>query len=293
MSQHSSSKNTLGLLLLLGITWSLGYSIARYCTTNGVHPLGYAFWQSLGPAILLTVLCFALKIPPSIKRQTIFFYLFAGLIGISLPNANMYLSAKHLPAGILAVVINTAPLFTYLLALAFKEETFHPRRFAGIILTFFGLLILAQPHVLLEESSTPWLYSALLTPFAFSLCAVFISKYRPDNSHSLSLASGMLCASTLWLTPVVIVSGHFYSMHSFAPMQNRLMLLEIALSSFGYWILFVLLRKAGAVYYSLIGGVVAIAGLLWGYVFFGESQTIYSLFAISSIIVGITCIAIK
>jgi drug/metabolite transporter (DMT)-like permease len=293
MSQQSSSQKALGLLLILGITWSLGYSIARYCTTNGVNPLGYAFWQSLGPAIILTAICFVLKIPPSLKRQAIFFYLFAGLIGISLPNANIYFSAQHLPAGILAVVINTVPLFTYLLALAFKEETFHQRRFAGVILTFIGLLVLAQPHVLLEKSAAPWLFSALLTPLAFSLCAVFISKYRPDNSHSLSLASGMLCASTLWLTPVVIVLGHFYWIQSFAPMQNRLIVLEIALSSFGYWILFILLRKAGAVYYSLVGGIVAIAGLLWGYIFFGESQTIYSLLAITSIIAGITCVAIR
>lgn len=293
MSQRSSSQNALGLLLLLGINWSLGYSIAHYCTTNGVHPLGYAFWQSLGPAIILTLLCVALKIPPSLKRQALFFYLFAGLIGISLPNANMYFSAQHLPAGILAVVINTAPLFTYLLALAFKEETFHTRRFAGVILTFIGLLILAQPHVLLEKTAIHWLFSALLTPFAFSLCAVFISKYRPDNSHSLSLASGMLCASTLWLAPVVIVLGHFYWIHSLAPMQNRLIIVEIVLSSFGYWILFILLRKAGAVYYSLVSGVVAIAGLLWGYVFFGEGQTLYSLLSVISIITGITCVAIK
>ena len=238
-------------------------------------------------------ICFALKIPYSLKKQALLFYVFAGLIGISLPNANMYFAAQHLPAGILAVVINTVPIFTYLLALAFKEESFQRRRFAGVILTFLGLFILSSPNVLLNASNVPWLFTALLTPMAFSMCAVFISKYRPDNSHSLSLAAGMLCASTLWLTPVVFMLGHYYWPGQLYLLKNQLILIEIALSSFGYWVLFTLLKKAGAVFYSLVGGVVAIIGLFWGWLFFGETQTSLSMLAILSIIAGITCVAIK
>jgi len=48
-------RSPLSLLILLGVLWGSGYSLARYATTHGVAPLGYAFWQSLGPALLLSL----------------------------------------------------------------------------------------------------------------------------------------------------------------------------------------------------------------------------------------------
>ena len=127
------SYKTMGLLIALGAIWSLGFSIARYCTTNGMHPLGYAFWQSLGPAVVLTILCKCLRIPIFNHRSYFIFYLFSSLVGIAIPNANMYFAASQLPSGILAVIVNISPIITYLLALAFKEESFNSRRFAGVI----------------------------------------------------------------------------------------------------------------------------------------------------------------
>ena len=39
--------------MLLGFLWGTAYTIARFVMTNGVNPLGYSFWLSLGPAILI------------------------------------------------------------------------------------------------------------------------------------------------------------------------------------------------------------------------------------------------
>lgn len=281
------------LLLALGTLWSLGFSIARFCTTHGVNPLGYAFWQSLGPAIVLTLLCRSLRIPiirKSINTYVIF-YLFASLIGIAIPNANMYFAAQQLPSGVLAVIINISPVMTYLLALAFKEEAFHFSRFIGVLCTVVGILLMIRPSGDITVTMIPWLLSALLTPISFALCAVFVAKYRPQHSHSLGLAAGMLWGSTLWLLPVVLLGQHFYAFHLGWSRVELLLLLEILLSSLGYWLFFQLLKNAGAVYYSLVGGVVAVAGLLWGKLFFAEALTGLQLLSVISIIVGIILVS--
>lgn len=283
------------LLLALGSVWSLGFSIARFCTTHGVPPLGYAFWQSLGPAIVLTLLCRCLRIPIINKniKTYIIFYLFAGLIGIAIPNANMYFAAAQLPSGILAVIINISPIMTYLLALAFKEESFQSRRFFGVLCAVAGILLMTKPSGDITTTMIPWLLAALLTPVSFAVCAVFVAKYRPNNSHSLGLAAGMLWGSTLWLLPMVLLGHHFYAFDMNFTRVEQLLLLEILLSSLGYWLFFQLLKNAGAVYYSLVGGVVAIAGLLWGKLFFAETLTWLQLLSVIAIIFGIILVSWK
>lgn len=288
-----SSFKTLTYLMLLGAVWSLGFSIARYCTTHGVHPLGYAFWQSLGPAILLTLLCKSLRISIFSDRRYFIFYLFASLIGIAIPNANMYFAASQLPSGILAVIINVSPIITYLLSLAFKEEFFNMRRFFGIISAVLGIIIMIKPSGDITVNMLPWLLSALLTPISFAVCAVFVAKYRPSNSHSLGLAAGMLWGSTLWLLPVVFVGHHYYVLNDLTSRADLLILAEIALSSAGYWLFFQLLKHAGPVYYSLVGGVVAIAGLLWGRCFFSEVLTLWQMMGVFGIILGIILVSIQ
>jgi drug/metabolite transporter (DMT)-like permease len=54
---------------------------------------------------------------------------------------------------------------------------------------------------------------------------------------------------------------------------KQVIVLEMILSSIGYLLFFMLIRKAGAVFYSLTGGVVALTGLFWGYLIFGEQPS--------------------
>jgi drug/metabolite transporter (DMT)-like permease len=51
------------------------------------------------------------------------------------------------------------------------------------------------------------------------------------------------------------------------------MLLQIAVSSVAYVILFEVLRRAGPVYFSQVGYVVTVTGVLWGIAIFGERPT--------------------
>ena len=59
------------------------------------------------------------------------------------------------------------------------------------------------------------------------------------------------------------------------------------MSSLGYVIFFTLLKKAGAVYYSHVSGMVIINGLLWGYIVFGETLNTISVIAICTILLAI------
>ena len=281
------------LLSLLGLIWGSGYVIARYATVHGVPPLGYSFWQSLGPAILVSLISWARKLPLNFNRQHLIYYAICGAIGIALPNTNMYFAAPHLPSGILAVVANIVPIIIYILALGLGEEQFQYLRFTGIVCAIMGILLIVRPGWSLPSAEMiPWVLLVLITPFCFAFCAIFINRYRPIASSSLTLSAGMLLASSLFLAPVVVTQHDFYHFHWPLTQADLAVLLEIGLSSLGYVILFELLRIAGAVYYSLVGGVVVLTGLFWGWFVFGEHLNRYSISAVCLILLAIFLVTV-
>lgn len=275
--QHLKTWLPLTLLLLLGFIWGTGYSIARFAMTHGVNPLGYSFWQSIGPAVLIGLLVFASKEKLTVSVSHYRYYFICGLTGIVIPNTNMYFAAPHLPAGLLAVIVNTVPILAYPMALIARSESFHWQRFIAILCALAGLMFILLPESSLpSRQMVPWILLALLTPLCFAFCSVYISRYRPTDSSSLSLAAGTLIFSSLLLIPVVFGSGNFYALHLAPTLPDAVILLEILLSSIGYVLFFKLIEIAGPVYYSFVDAVVAITGLFWGYLIFHEGLNFYS-----------------
>ena len=278
----------LFLLLALGIIWGSGYSIARYCVTHGVPPLGYSFWQSIGPAIFLLLCVIVRRHRMPFNPQYLRYYILCGVLGIAIPNTLMYYCAAHLPSGLIAVMVNTVPIWIYPLALLFAQEKWNTKRFCAVILGVIGILwIVLQGAQWSSVGSVPWMLLLLLVPLSFALCALFITAFRPVPAESMSLSAGMLIVSALCVTPWTLHLKDFYGFAWPLKFNDWLILLEIALSSAGYVILFALLKRASPVFYSLVGGVVSLTGLFWGWLVFHETLTLGNLCSIALILVAL------
>lgn len=281
----SRSRTAFILLIVLGSIWGTGYSIAHFATTHGVPPLGYSFWQAIGPALLVGILAQNSRDPLKTSIPHLRYYFISGLTGIVIPNTAMYLASPHLPAGILAVIVNTAPIIAYPLALSKRIEKFNLIRLAGVLFAMGGLMLIMLPKVSLPQASMiPWVAFVLITPFSFAVCSVYISCYQPSSSASLSLAAGTLIMASIILGPLIILSGHFYAFHWPLTAGDSVMILEILLSSLGYILFFQLIKIAGPVYYSLVNTVVSLTGLLWGYLLFHEKLNQWSFTAVLCIL---------
>ncbi|WP_119342648.1 DMT family transporter [Facilibium subflavum] len=290
---RSKSLQSVLLLLLLGTLWGSGYTIARYCMTHGVHPLGYGFWQSIGPMIFLILVVISAKIPFSIKPNYIRYYIACGVLGIAIPNTMMYFAAQHIPSGILTVLVNTVPILTFPLSILFALERFTYQRFLLVLIGFLGIfLTIISNSSLPSLHNIPWSIITLIAPLSFSLCAVWISAFRPMPSNSLSLSLGMLIISSICLTPLTFLMHKFYPISFPLNTNDWLILLEIILSSAGYIVLFILIKLAGPVYYSLVGGVASIVGLLWGRIFYNEGLNLISWIGVVLIISAIVLLTV-
>lgn len=287
--------NSLTLLILLGFIWGSGYSIARYAMMHSVTPLGYAFWQSLGPAVILTLLTMRRwrgQLTSLIKFWP--YFLITGVLGIFIPNTNMYFAAPHLPAGVLAVIVNIVPLLVYPLALLFKQEQFDRTRMLGVICGVVGVMFVVLPASgITGIHLNSWAFMALLTPLCFALTVIYIAKCRPPGADALVLSAGMLCTSALVLIPVVHWTKQFYAFHFPFNTADWVVVLEVILSSTGYVILFKLIKMAGPVYYSLVSGVVTLTGLFWGKIIFSETLHSWIIIAVALILVAIIVMTVR
>lgn len=277
------------LLFLLGFIWGTGYSIARFATTHGVPSLGYSFWQAIGPAILLSLL--TLKSPKNriqFKEPHLKYYWMVGLTGIVIPNTTMYFAAPNLPAGILAVIVNTVPIFAYPMALIAQLEKFNWIRLSGVFFAMLGMMFIMLPKTSLNlDGAYPWVLIVLLTPLSFAFCSVYISRFKPVSGESLSLSAGTLIAASIILTPMIILKGDFYALHLPLTMPDYVILLEIILSSIGYVLFFQLIKIAGPVYYSLVDTIVALTGLFWGGLLFHEKLNEWTVPAVMFIFIAL------
>lgn len=255
------------LLLLLGFIWGSGYSLAKFAMTKNVPALGYAFWQSLGPAILLSFLAVMKGNRPLFKTAYWPYFIVCGLIGIAIPNTNMYLIAAHIPAGLLAVLVNTVPLIVYPIAVIFAQERLDFWRILAVFIAMAGIFLIIMPDE--TQFLSTWTLLALISPLSFALCSIYISTRQPAIS-SLDSACGMLVAAALLLTPLVIQQHAFYPLSPPYTNVQGVIVLEIFLSSIGYLLFFKLITLAGPVFYSLTGGIVALTGLFWGSIIFSE-----------------------
>lgn len=253
--------------------------------SNGVPPLGYAFWQSLGPALLLSSIGCWSKNNPLLQLSHWPFFIFCGLIGIAIPNTNMYFVANHIPAGLLAVIVNIVPLLVYPLAIIFRQEQFDPLRLFALLIGTIGIMGIIG--VTTWGDISKWTLIALISPLGFASCSIYICAKKPLHLSALQAARGMLLAASFILLPLVISQQAYYSLLGPLTLVKKVILLEIILSSVGYLLFFNLIRLAGPVYYSLTGGIVSITGLFWGYVAYGEvptlDQSVAALLVISSV----------
>ncbi len=290
---YSPKFKAILLLITLGVIWGSGFSLARFATTHGVNPLGYAFWQSLGPAIFTLIISLSKNRQFPLSKEYIRYYAICGLLGIAIPNTNMYFSAPHLPSGLLGVLVNTVPIITYCLAFSSGQEPFRLSRTLGVLFGFAGIMCIVLPKATLPGTTLlPWVITTLLTPLCFASCAVYAAKYRPENADSMSLSAGMLICSSLFLAPLIIKTGSFYPLNAPFNAADWVVILEMMLSSMGYVVLFQLLKIAGPVYYSLVGGVVVLTGLTWGKLVFGEALNMWTFLATFLILLGIYMVSL-
>ncbi len=284
----------VGMLLILGTMWGGSFSLAKVATTAGIHPFGLLLWQSVGAATILLSFCALRRRLRAVRIAHVGYYTGCALLGIVAPSTAIYWAAAHVPAGVLAMLVTSVPMLTYALALATRVEVFDGRCVAGLALGFVAVLLIVGPRTSLPvPGMVGWVLIGLIAPLCYAGSNIFVARFRPAASESTALAAGMLTAAAVLATLLATATG---TAHMVGPPWDAADMAVLGLpviTGVAHIFLFELIRIAGPVFFSQVGYVVTVAGVLWGMLLFGERHSPWIWLALVLMFAGVALVNMR
>lgn len=133
---------------------------------------------------------------PMPARRDLPALLVAGFVGITLYNVLLNAGERGVTAGAASLIVNTAPIFTALLAILFLGERLRRWGWIGIALSFAGATLIAIGQgegVRLAPSAALVLLAAVAQSVYFVLQKPLLTTYRPLPCTAYAIWSGTFC----------------------------------------------------------------------------------------------------
>lgn len=274
------------LLTANGFLIALMLALAKTATTNGVPAITYAFWQTLiAGAVLL--FC-STKLKTLLEKRLARYFLISGLTGIAVPNAIAFYLVTKLGAGFVGIMYALPPVFTFLIATTMGLEQHSWKKLTGLSVAVLACgWIVSQRHTEMSQSNVAWFALGLLIPAALSVGNVYRSVAWPEQTQPMTLAAGTLLASAALLGILAKLTETALILGSFGQTFLGIILVQGMLTALTYYCAFELQKRSSPVFYSQLGAVAAVFGLIIGVVWFSEKYSWGIWLGVLSVMVGL------
>ena len=257
-------------MVYLGLTFGLSFSIVKIILREIESPLIILFWQSCFSSVLL--FAFSVYSLNSLKDiiNNIGALTILACFGVIVPNFILYLSAAHLSAGTISIILALIPFCAYIIALILRLEQLELVRFFGVIVGFAAILFLVFPGNANNKAYfNIWFLTGLLVPIFIASTNIFLSSVRFKKVKPVQMAFGMNFLSAAILSLMLPSNVNFWlSTHS-----TKLVFCVFLLSfigSIGFIIFIKLVKNYGPVFASQVNYLITISGIMWGYIILSE-----------------------
>jgi len=279
------------VLVGLGAAWGLTTPLIKVAVSGGYRPFGIIVWQFVIVTLLFGTLVRlrgqSLPFAPANLRL----YAIIAAVGALLPNAASYQAAVYLPAGLIAILLATVPMFAFAIALALGDERLHPARLAGLGLGLLGIVMIMAPETALpSRGMLLFVPLALIAPFLYGVEGNVVSRL---GTGALDPIQVLLGASLVGL-PVSIVLALATGQWIWPPLPfdkpDYAILSSSLVNSLTYACYIWLIGQAGAVFAAQVAYLVTGFGVLWSSILLGESYSGWVWAALLSMFAGLALV---
>lgn len=258
------------LLLLLGSSWGLYFSMLKIAVLSGISYTGILTLTTVGVATGMCAIALLRRRKPEFRARHNLFYLVCALTGYLVPMVAELLVIAHMPAGVLTLIVSMAPLATLLVAWLVRTDHINPSRVGGILVGAFAIFAILLPDAHLGESvAWRWLLLAMLVPVSYALHHNFTARCWPDGSDSYQVA----CGEAIFGAALLLAFSVFHWQWQDIEAWNRghsAILFMATISLIDIYIYFELIRLKGPIYTSHANYFMVVSGVAWGMLLFGE-----------------------
>jgi len=266
-----ASAITLACLLVTGTLLALSTILAKLASGVGLSPVALLAWSCLGAAVVLLGIAALRGHLPPFNYRTLEYALVAATVSFAGPNLLFYSAIPHVGVSFVALAIAFPPLFTYLGALVLRIERFSILRASGVVLALGGAAYIAILKLNAPSGATGWIFAVLAGPILLAIGNLYRTLRWPKGARPDALAASMLAAAAALLLAVGMLPRFSLDV---PPTREAALLIGAQIATFGaqYAIFFVLQKRGGPVYISLLGAVAATVGVPVAILLLGEAS---------------------
>ena len=274
----------LAFMLLICTIWGFNFVAAKV----GVGEIPPLLFAGLRFAILLAVLIPFLKPAPGRMRDIFLITLFNGAIHFGL----MFVGVKLTAASVMAVIVQLNVPFATILSILMLGEVVRWRRWAGIAMTFFGVMIVSfDPHVL--DSLTGVVFGAAAA-MSGAIAAIFMRKLSGVGVFQLQAWTSAVTAPLLLLASLVFETGQLAAIESASWLAwAALLFTAFGASLVGHNGYYYLLQRYEVSLIAPLSLLSPILGVVFGIWVLGEPMTPRIIMGATVAFVGVGILAIR
>jgi len=286
----SLSPRHLAYFLLIALFWGGSFFAIKIAVTDW-PPISSAFFRVFFGLICILILILFRKPAKKGTRSIQIQSFFIGWFSMGIAWAFLFWAEQGITGGLASILNSTVPLLTIALTpfiTSFDKLT--AKKIAGVVIGFFGILILFAPDIAAGESAMFYRGSGVL---AMALCYAIGVLWTRRVTHHISSTYCFLWqavgGSFSLLVCALIFEGNPFHVFTIFSWNAFISILYLAIFSTTIaWLLFiVLLREIGSVEATSVTYVVPIVSILLDYIFIGTLVPFYAMIGAVVILLGV------
>ena len=217
-------------------------------------------------------------------------YLVVGLANNVLPFLCFAWAASVLPAGYMAVINGTVPLWTAIFSALILHERLRAARVVGFLLGLIGVGMIVNLGPLELSWQILAATAASLTGAALWGWAGVLIKQRYGRLPPMAVAAGSVAFAAAIMLPLWTQAP---PLEAWTPVATANMVaLGLLCTGFAYLPFFTLIRDIGPWRTLSVGMIVPLLGIFWGWLFLGEAVTV-GMLAGAALVLGALALVMK
>ena len=276
--------NDVLLLLLLGAIWGSSFFNIKIATYS-FEPFTLALIRVIFATIFLLLISifYKIKIYAFSKKWKI--YALVGACNITIPFFLIALGTNKVDSYLAAILMSTTPLTGSILAHIFtKDEKITFFKSIGIILGFFGVLLLFFDKLVLNADNYFFALTILVGSTFYSIAGILILK-KMKKAGNLDVTTSTMIWALIFLFPAAFIFEEPFNSSPTLDSMLSLIYLGTVATGFAWWLRFKILMKNGLVFQTQVAYLIPIFGVIFGMLVLNEQIT-WKVFASLIIIIS-------
>ena len=277
------------LIVILSILWGGSFFFVGVAVKE-MPSLTIVLCRVALAAVILLAVVFLKgdKMPSSMALWSGFIVM--GMLNNLIPFSLIVWGQTHIQSGLASILNGTTPIFSVILAhFLTKEERLTTNRMSGVLVGWVGVAVLIGIDSLRGFGIEVFGQIAVLgAAFSYACAAIYGRRFK--GLSPLVVATGMLCGSTIMMTPMALIVDQPWNLSPGVMTIMALLGLAAISTSLAYIIYFKVLATAGPTNLLLVTFLIPLSAILLGVMVLGERLEWNAFLGMGLIFIGLIAI---